>query len=138
VALVLDTGPLYALLDVDDPANRAALRMLAANTERRVIPAPVLPELDYMLRSRGAAEGMDWVLDDVRRGVFVVEDLHRDDYARVAEVVRRYADAGVGFVDAAVLAVVERLGERKLATLDRRHFSILRPRHVDALELLPA
>jgi hypothetical protein len=37
-----------------------------------------------------------------------------------------------------VLAVVERLAERKLATLDHRHFRSLRPRHVDALELLPS
>ena len=44
----------------------------------------------------------------------------------------------VGFVDAAVLTVVERLGEPKLATLDRRHFTLMRPRHVEALELLPA
>lgn len=47
----------------------------------------------------------------------------------------RYADADIGFVDAAVLSVVERLNEPKLATLDRRHFSMLCPRHVDALEL---
>ena len=138
MALVLDTGPLYALLDVDDPDNDAALRVLAANVERRVIPSPVLPELDHMLRTRGAPEAMDWVLDDVRRGIFVVEDLRRDDYTRVAEVCEQYADADVGFVDAAVLAVVERLGETKLATLDRRHFSVLRPRHIEALELLPA
>jgi predicted nucleic acid-binding protein len=50
----------------------------------------------------------------------------------------RYADADVGFVDAAVLAVVERHGEPKLATLDHRHFRALRPRHVDSLHLLPA
>ena len=50
---------------------------------------------------------------------------------------RRYADADIGFVDAAVLALVERLKEPKLATLDRRHFGLLRPRHVDALRLLP-
>jgi hypothetical protein len=37
-----------------------------------------------------------------------------------------------------VLAVVERLGEPRLATLDRRHFGLLRPRHRDSLELLPA
>ncbi len=43
----------------------------------------------------------------------------------------------VGFVDAAVLVIVERLNESKLATLDRRHFGLLRPRHMDALELLP-
>ena len=51
---------------------------------------------------------------------------------------RTYADLRVGFVDAAVLAIVERLREPKLATLDHRHFSVMRPRHVDALELLPA
>jgi uncharacterized protein len=43
----------------------------------------------------------------------------------------------VGFVDAAVLAVVERLGEPKLATLDVKHFATMRPRHVGALTLLP-
>jgi uncharacterized protein len=48
-----------------------------------------------------------------------------------------YADADIGFVDAAVLASTERLAEPKLATLDRRHFGLLRPRHVDALTLLP-
>ena len=50
----------------------------------------------------------------------------------------RYADLDVGFVDASVLAIVERLNEPKLATLDRKHFSVMQPRHVDALELLPA
>jgi len=43
----------------------------------------------------------------------------------------------VGFVDCAVLAVVKRLGEPKLATLDHRHFATMRPSHVEALELLP-
>ena len=43
----------------------------------------------------------------------------------------------IGFVDAAVLAIVERLHEPKLATLDQRHFRTIRPRHVRALKLLP-
>lgn len=48
-----------------------------------------------------------------------------------------YADLHIGFVDAAVLAVVERLGERRLATLDHRHFGVMRPRHAPVLESLP-
>jgi len=55
----------------------------------------------------------------------------------VRQLCDRYADADIGFVDAAVLAIVERLDEPKLATLDRRHFGSLRPRHRDALTLLP-
>jgi uncharacterized protein len=70
--------------------------------------------------------------------VLVVQSLTGRDYERTAELMRTYADLRVGFVDAAVLAIVERLREPKLATLDHRHFSIMRPRHVEALELLPA
>lgn len=77
------------------------------------------------------------MLDDVVRGAYRVEELQVEDYRRVKELCDRYADADIGFVDASVLALVERLGEPKLATLDRRHFGTLRPRHVDALRLLP-
>ena len=71
-------------------------------------------------------------------GKYQIEDLTDADYQRVADLLRTYAELRVGFVDAAVLAVTERLREPKLATLDHRHFSVMRPRHVDALELLPA
>lgn len=77
------------------------------------------------------------LLSDITTGNFQVADLELEDFFRVAEIAAHYADARIGFVDAAVLAIVERLGETKLATLDRRHFSLLRPRHVEALRLLP-
>ncbi|MDD1763077.1 MAG: hypothetical protein LUQ59_12670 [Methanothrix sp.] len=69
--------------------------------------------------------------------MFEVIDLFPADYERVREICSRYADSDIGFVDAGVLAIVERLGEDKLATLDHRHFATLRPRHVDGLRLLP-
>ncbi len=78
------------------------------------------------------------VLAQIESGAIEIEELDRSDYLRVAKLLTTYADLRVGFVDAAVLAVVERLREPKLATLDHRHFSVMRPRHVDALELLPA
>lgn len=78
------------------------------------------------------------LLDDIAASAFEVEALVGGDYARARQIAARYADARVGFVDAAVLAVMEGLGEPKLATLDQRHCAMMRPRHVDALELLPA
>jgi hypothetical protein len=77
------------------------------------------------------------LLDDIIGGGIRVENLFPEDYLRVRDLCDRYADAGIGFVDAAVLAVVERLNEPKLATLDHRHFGLMRPRHVDSLQLLP-
>ena len=83
------------------------------------------------------ARALTHFLRDIVSGAYAVENLLPEDYARAADICEQYADARIGFVDAAVLSVVERLGERKLATLDHRHFGLLRPRHVEALELLP-
>ena len=94
-------------------------------------------ELEYGLRHAVGVRAFPAVIDEIARGGFRVEDLTPSDYMRVRELLETYADLCVGYVDAAVLAVTERLGERKLATLDHRHFTVMRPRHVEALELLP-
>lgn len=137
MALVLDTGPLLAAIDHDDAHHAACADLIGATGEELLIPAPVLPELDYLLRQRVGTAAMPLLLDEIQRGAFRLLDLNAGDYSRVGELLRDYTDLGVGFVDAAVLAIVERLNERKLATLDHRHFSVMRPRHVDSLELLP-
>ncbi|HEX6511548.1 MAG TPA: VapC toxin family PIN domain ribonuclease [Chloroflexota bacterium] len=137
MALILDTGPLYAAVDRSDADHAACRGLLERAHEQLVIPAPVLVEVDYWINQRLHAGVLVALLDDVEQGAFVVADLEAGDYARVRQLCDRYADSDIGFVDAAVLAIVERLGETKLATLDRRHFGLLRPRHVDALELLP-
>lgn len=94
-------------------------------------------EVDYWIHQRLHPGVLVALLDDIIAGAYSVEELHDDDYVRVRELCARYDDADIGFVDAAVLAVVERLREPKLATLDHRHFGTLRPRHIDSLILLP-
>ena len=37
-----------------------------------------------------------------------------------------------------VIAAAERLGVTEVATLDRRHFTVVRPRHVEAFKLVPS
>ena len=138
MALILDTGPIVALLDRGEIDHAACRLLLEEATELRVVPSPVLPEVDYLMSRRYGPGPFLSFLQDIEAGAFVVEDLAFEDYVRIAEVIDRYADARIGFVDAAVLAVVERLGEPKLATLDHRHFGLMRPRHIEALELVPA
>jgi predicted nucleic acid-binding protein len=137
VALILDTGPLYSSLDRDEADHRRCRELIEGAEEALVIPAPVLPEVDYLVRSRMGPGPMLALLDDIEAGAYVVENVAPSDRPRIRFLLDRYADLDVGFVDAAVLAIVERLGEPKLVTLDRRHFGAMRPRHVDALELLP-
>jgi len=129
---------LLAAIDERDESHASCGELLVNAREARVIPAPVLVELDYFLTRRWGPGPMARLLDDARRGAFEIEPLHPPDYERVSDLITTYADLRVGFVDAAVFAVVERLREPKLATLDRRHFAAMRPRHVQALTLLPA
>lgn len=137
MALILDTGVLYAALDRRDAAHEECRRLLEDTDEQLVIPAVILPEVDYLLTMRARPEALLDVLSDMANGAYTVGDLDPEDYGRVREICARYSDSDIGFVDAAVLAIVERLGEDKVATLDHRHFSVLRPRHVDSLRLLP-
>lgn len=138
MALILDTGPLYASLDRSDQDHAACRALIERCTEPLMIPAPVLVEVDYWIGQRLGPGALVALLADIEAGAYRVVDLVTADYTRVRELCDRYADADIGFVDAAVLAITERLGEPKLATLDRRHFGLLRPRHCDALELLPS
>jgi uncharacterized protein len=137
VALVLDTGPLLAAFDAADPDHEACAALLTRAEEDLVVPALVLGELDYWCAER--LEPGVWLafLDDVLAGAYRVEPPTGADLERCRAIQEQYADLSVGVVDASVLALVERLGEAKLATLDRRHFSVMRPAHVEALALLP-
>ena len=138
MALILDTGPLYASLDRSDQDHVACRALIEEADDALVIPAPVLVEVDYWIQQRLNPGVLVALLADIEAGAYVVADLVSEDYTRIRELCDRYADADIGFVDAAVLAIVERLGESKLATLDRRHFGLLRPRHLESIELLPA
>ncbi len=122
---------------VDDADHERCAPLLQPRPERRVLPAPVLVELDHLLGRELGDDAFPALLDTINAGELDVVDLTASDYERVGDLMRTYADLEVGFVDCAVLAVTERLEEPKLATLDHRHFGTMRPRHVEALELLP-
>ncbi len=115
----------------------AVANSFETTTEPLVIPEPVLVEVDYWVSRRLHAGVFVQLLDDILAGSFAVAPLVEGDYRRIQELCDRCASSDIGFVDAAVLAIADRLNEPKLATLDRRHFGLLRPRHVEALELLP-
>lgn len=103
-----------------------------------LVPAPVLTEVCYLLERERGAQAEAGFLRSVRDDVFTLVALTAADLDRMADLVETYADLPLGAADASVIAVAERLGVHQVATLDHRHFTVVRPRHVDALELLPA
>jgi predicted nucleic acid-binding protein len=87
-------------------------------------------------RAGGAATEAQF-LTSLANGDFTPADLAEENYGRAAELVQQYSDLRLGTTDACVIALTERLRLPEVATLDRRHFSVVRPAHVGSLTLLP-
>jgi predicted nucleic acid-binding protein len=135
MALILDTGPLVALLDATDPDHERCTALIQDSDEPRLVPVCVLVEVEYLLRPWPAA--FTALLAELESGALELLDLPKRWLGRAGELLERYRDMQLGLVDATVLAATEMLGETKLATLDRRHFLTVCPSHCEALQLLP-
>lgn len=68
---------------------------------------------------------------------FIYEILTSADFIRMREIMTDYRDAKFDFVDCSLMALSERLNITQICTLDKRDFSIFRPKHVPHLYLLP-
>lgn len=136
--VVLDTGILLAAADADDRSHRDASAVLdERDTDELLLPTPVATEVAWMIGSRLGALTESTFVASVAAGEFRLTEPTTDDWARCAELIAAYADLGLGFVDATVIAVAERLNITTVATIDHRDFRVVRPRHVDAFELIP-
>lgn len=138
--IVCDTGPLVAAALANDRDHKACLDRfngLHAVGTRLLVPAPVVAEVGYLLAREAGAYVESLFLRSLAEGVFTAVELTEADYARMADLVLTYASLPLGTTDASVIAVAERLNLTEMATLDRRHFTVVRPDHVRALALLP-
>lgn len=137
MALILDTGPLLAALDAADPDHERCASLVLEAREDLVVPGLVLAELDYWCHERLSGDAWLVFLEDLLAGAYRAEHPTREDLARCATLQREYGDLRLGVVDASVIALAERLGEPKVATLDHRHFGVVRPAHAETMDLLP-
>ena len=121
--ITLDTSATYELLDRLGPNHARARDALFADPGPWLVPAATLGEVAYLLESRHGALAMAGFLDDLADGIYALE-CGDEDIGRATELVRRYADLSLGFVNAAVIACAERNGGAVL-TLDRRDFDVV-------------
>jgi predicted nucleic acid-binding protein len=135
--LIVDAGPLYAYVDRDSAQYAECRQLLETYPGPLIVPILVVTEVAYFIGTRLGTEVELRFLGDLANGSFIPLNVEDEDWLRIAELVLRYRDLPLGTVDASVVAAAERLGMSTVATLDRRHFSVVRPRHVPAFELLP-
>jgi predicted nucleic acid-binding protein len=138
MAVLLDTSAIVALVDAGEDAHQDVANYVVNTADVLLVPVTVVPEVDFLIASRVGMIGELAVLRDIVAGGFRLEQVTVADVARCAELIEQYADSDIGFVDASIIAVAERLSITHILTLDHRHFSMVRPRHCPYFTLLPS
>jgi uncharacterized protein len=138
--IVCDTGPLVAAALSNDAYHFRCVSLfneLHAAGRKLLVPATVVAEVGYLLNREAGPRVESLFLHSMADGDFTAVDLATEDYARMSELVVKYGSLPLGTTDASVIAIAERLNLTEVATLDWRHFNVVRPGHVRALTLLP-
>jgi predicted nucleic acid-binding protein len=123
--ITLDTSGFWAVTNTSDPYYSAARAELEADRGPWLIPASILTEISWIIQARdkrgtAALKTLQDFLEDLASGEYTL-DCGENDFPRIRQLVTRYADLGLDFADAAVIACAERNGSRVLTT-DYRHF----------------
>jgi predicted nucleic acid-binding protein len=113
------------------------LHLLESYPGPLLVPELVITEVSYLIESRLGWEAEVRFIGDLSSGNFTTAPVLPVDWMRIAELVARYHDLPLGTVDASVVALAERLRLEVIPTLDRRHFTVVRPKHIRAFALFP-
>lgn len=136
-ATLADTRFLFALTNPKDRNHDRVLNVARILNDKIIIPTPVLPEISYLIASRLGHNCMRRFLNELVINDSTFEAITANDLKRVVEILEQYAESQLDFVDATIIAIAERRKICRILTLDRRDFSIVRPRHCSYFEILP-
>lgn len=134
---IFDTSFLFALADRSDRNHQRVLGFTQTVNEVLLLPVVILPEICYLIASRLGHRAMRHFVFSLTTNSVEIETILSEDLVRIYEILDQYADSQLDFTDAAIVALAERLAITRICTLDRRDFSMIRPRHCDYFELLP-
>jgi uncharacterized protein len=134
--VLVDAGPLIALIHADDQYHRRCVSAFSQMTESLGTVWPVLTEAMYLLSFSWKAQEALWEMLD--RGVIALLPLADGDLSRMRELMKKYRDLPMDLADAALVTVAERDKIRRIFTLDRRDFEVYRPAKLGRFLLLPS
>lgn len=138
--ILCDTGPLVAAAVTNDDYHYASVELwggLRLANRRLMLPETVCTEVGYLLDRRLGSRAEAAFHRSIADGDYELVTIRPEDHARMASLIEQYGDLRLGTTDASVIALAERLGVTEIATLDRRHFTAVRPAHTTAFTLLP-
>lgn len=134
--ILIDAGPLIALIDRDDPHHRACVGALRSLEAPLYTTWPVLTEAMHVIAVRVGPIGPERLLRTVKQGAILPVDLDASALERVASLMKKYRDVPMDFGDASLVVLAQQLECRRVFTLDR-DFLVFRLNRNKPFELLP-
>lgn len=134
-AVLVDAGPLVALLNKNDHAHHLCVKTLAELTDPLVTVWPAVTEAMYLLHF--SWEGQEALWEMLIEGMVALAPLGDEDFLRMRELMKKYRSLPMDMADAALVRVAEREKIRRVFTLDRKDFSVYRPAKIGKFVLLP-
>jgi len=134
--IILDTSAVIGLMDKKYKKYENLKKIFTEKDNLYILPSTTIGEICYMLNSRFGSKVELIFLEEIVRTSFQLELLKDMDIIRIIEILKKYDTLNIGYVDASIVAIAERLKINKILTLDRKHFEIIVPRGFDRFEIL--
>ena len=133
--ILIDAGPLAALIDADDEYHELCAIASASIAEPSITVWPAFAEAMYLLRR--VHDGQDRLWHSFENRAFTIADLDREHCERMRVLMRKYRDLPMDLADAALVAVAERERLNRIFTVDRRGFDVYKPAGMKRFEIIP-
>lgn len=134
-AILVDAGPLVALLHRDDQHHQDCVEALTRIRDPLVTVWPAFTEAMYLLNFSWRAQDALWEL--VSEETILLLPVEADDHRRMRDLMKKYRMLPMDLADAALVAVAERERIRRIFTIDRRDFSLYRPAKLGKFTIVP-
>lgn len=135
--MIIDTSALLAYFDTDEPDHEAVAAVLDDTDEPLVVSPYVVAELDYLIASRLGVTAELAVLTELAGGAWDLPAIDEKGLQDARDVIEQYADQRIGVADASNVVLAARYQTQTIATLDHRHFDVLRPLAGGRFAVLP-
>lgn len=135
--MIVHTSALLAWFNEGDEAHGPVAAVVEESQDELVVSPFVIAELDYLVSTRIGVDAELAVLGELCGGAWTIPFFSVTDLAVAARVIERYADQNIGVADASLVVLAERFRTRTIVTLDRRHFTVLRPLDGGRFRVLP-
>ena len=134
--VILDSNIIYSLMDKDDSSHLKIKSFFQENNDfLYIMPSTIIIEICYLIRTRLSPHLEIKFLEEINQD-FNLEPIKDTDILRIVEVLKKYDTLDIGYADASIVAIAERLKLNKILTLDKKHFRSLTPRGFDYFDIL--